>query len=180
LSNILKSEAELDKTVTLFIERLGEFADKQEAFDFGLWLEMYAYDNIGVAYFGKQFGFMRDSIDYKGYIQAVHQAMPFFHFLASTPQFMRPFFMVGAAAIPRLLKSLIAANEVGATAKRETFEAEAREENETAKRVYITSQLLNIVREKGKANNWGILEIVGENWTAVYTLQVLRFISHFC
>lgn len=131
---------------------------------------MYAYDNIGVAYFGKQFGFMRDSIDYKGYIRAVHEAMPFFHFLASTPQFMRPFFMVGAAAIPKLLTALIAANEVGATARRETLEAKARSEHETTKRVDITSQLLNIVREKGEANNWGIPEIVGENWTAVYAL----------
>jgi hypothetical protein len=180
LSNILKSEAALDKTVDLFIERLSEFADKEEAFDFGLWLEMYAYDNIGVAYFGKQFGFLQDRIDYKGYIGAVHNAMPLFHFLASTPQFMRPFFLVGAIAVPKLLKSLIAANEVGNTARRETYEAKARTEDETAKRVDVTSQLLSIVREKGQANNWGVAEIVGENWTAVYASRIRYSYTNIC
>lgn len=39
-SNILKNEAELDSTLLLFLERLNGFADRKEAFDFGLWLEM--------------------------------------------------------------------------------------------------------------------------------------------
>lgn len=167
VSSVLKCETGLDETVLLFNQRLGEFADRQEAFDFGLWLEMYAYDNIGVAFFGKQFGFLKDSVDYKGYIKAVHDSMPFFHFIASSPQFLRPFFIAGALAIPKLRKALIAAGEVEQTAKRETFEAQARAEMDTEKRVDVTSQLLGIVRSKGKEHNWGIKEVVSENWTAV-------------
>lgn len=157
----------MDETVLLFIQRLNEFADRQEAFDFGLWLEMYAYDNVGVVFFGKQFGFLKDSIDYKGYIKAVHDAMPFFHFIASSPRYMRLFFMAGALAISKLRKALIAANEIEETAKRETSEAQARTEADTEKRVDVTSQLLGIVRIKGEQHDVGIKEIVSENWTAV-------------
>lgn len=40
LSSILKNEPNLDATLELFLERLGSFADGNETFDFGLWLEM--------------------------------------------------------------------------------------------------------------------------------------------
>lgn len=40
LSSILKSEAMLDEMLELFMQRLGGFAERGEAFDFGLWLEM--------------------------------------------------------------------------------------------------------------------------------------------
>jgi hypothetical protein len=39
-ASILKSEGELDTTLNLFMKRIGEFADKNQAFDFGFWLEM--------------------------------------------------------------------------------------------------------------------------------------------
>jgi len=40
LSSILKSEVELDTTLSLFIKRIEGFADRKDAFDFGQWLEM--------------------------------------------------------------------------------------------------------------------------------------------
>jgi hypothetical protein len=42
LSSILKNEPGLDKTLELFLARLDSFADSNEAFDFGIWLEMWA------------------------------------------------------------------------------------------------------------------------------------------
>jgi len=40
MSSILKMESFLDETTELFVTRIGEFADRGEAFDFGMWLEM--------------------------------------------------------------------------------------------------------------------------------------------
>lgn len=40
LTSILKNEAALDETMNLFMHRIGEFADRDEIFDFGHWLEM--------------------------------------------------------------------------------------------------------------------------------------------
>jgi len=167
LTSVLKSETGIDETVQLFIERLDEFADCGEEFDFGLWLEMYAWDNIGVVFFGKQFGFLKDRIDYGGYIQAVHRSLPFLGILAMSPAYVRPFLMVGALAVPKLFKAVIAVGGVKTTSERETYAAQARSEEVSAKRVDMTSLMLGIVREKGEKNNFGIREIVSENWTAV-------------
>ncbi|KAF1941940.1 cytochrome P450 [Clathrospora elynae] len=167
LSNVLKSEPELDKTCSLFIERLGEFADSNEAFDFGLWLEMYCYDNIGVIFFGKQFGFLKDRIDYKNYIKSVHQAMPLLHALASAPAYARPFLIGGAVCVPKLLKAVFAVDNVRRTAQRETYGAQERAEADTEKRVDMTSAMLRIMRDKGNKHNFGLNEIASENFIAV-------------
>jgi hypothetical protein len=167
LSSVLKSEPALDEARNVFIQRLDEFADKNEEFDFGLWLEMYAYDNIGVVFFGKQFGFLKDSVDYGGYINAVHKAMPFLNTLAASPPYARSLLMIGALAVPSLLKAVIAVNGVKKTAQRETYAAQARTDEVSAKRVDMTSQMMGIVREKGEKSNFGVNEIVSENWIAV-------------
>jgi hypothetical protein len=167
LSSVLKSEPALDEARNVFIQRLDEFADKNEEFDFGLWLEMYAYDNIGVVFFGKQFGFLKDSVDYGGYINAVHKAMPFLNTLAASPPYARSLLMIGALAVPSLLKAVIAVNGVKKTAQRETYAAQARTDEASAKRVDMTSQMMGIVREKGEKSNFGVNEIVSENWIAV-------------
>lgn len=44
-SSILKSEVGLDEMLDLFMERLAGFADRGEAFDFGLWLEMWVFSS---------------------------------------------------------------------------------------------------------------------------------------
>jgi hypothetical protein len=40
LSSMLKNEVAIDETTNTFMERMRAFADQEEAFDFGLWLEM--------------------------------------------------------------------------------------------------------------------------------------------
>jgi hypothetical protein len=40
LSSMLKNEVAIDETTGTFMKRMGAFADQEEAFDFGLWLEM--------------------------------------------------------------------------------------------------------------------------------------------
>lgn len=128
---------------------------------------MYTYDNIGVVFFGKQFGFLKNSIDHKNYIVSVHKAMPFLHCLAAAPAYARPFLMAAALFVPKLLGAVIAVSDIKKTAERETSEAQARAESDTEKRVDMTSLMLGIMREKGEKNNFGRTEIVSENWVAV-------------
>ncbi|KAH8724239.1 cytochrome P450 [Phaeosphaeriaceae sp. PMI808] len=184
ISSVSKSEPAIDQTGKLFVQRLNEFADRGEEFDFGLWLEMYTYDNIGVVFFGKQFGFLRDRIDYGGFIHAVHKALPFLAIIAMAPTYVRPFLMTTAVAFPKLLMAVIAVNGVMTAAKTETADAQTRSEEDSAKRADITSQLLGVVREKGEKANFGINEIISENWTAIMagsdsTSIALRSIFYF-
>jgi hypothetical protein len=39
LSNVLQSEPYIDKCTELFIQRIGEYADRKEVFDLGTWLQ---------------------------------------------------------------------------------------------------------------------------------------------
>jgi hypothetical protein len=167
LTSVLKSEPGLDETVRLFVERLDEFADSGEEFDFGLWLEMFVYDSIGVVFFSKQFGFLKDRVDFGGYIEAVHRSLPFLGILAMSPPYFRPVLMAGALTIPKLFGAAIAVGGVYTTAERETLAAQARAKEDSAKRVDMTSQMLVIVREKGAKINFGVREIMSENWNAV-------------
>jgi len=40
-TSVLKNEEGIDDVLSLLLQRIGEFADREEAFDFGRWLEMF-------------------------------------------------------------------------------------------------------------------------------------------
>ncbi|KAF2635347.1 cytochrome P450 [Massarina eburnea CBS 473.64] len=167
LGSILKSEKELDAALDLFVKRCGEFADKDQAFDFGCWLEMYAFDNIGAIFFGEQFGFLEKSEDHGGYMKAVHLAMPFLSVVTMTPVWARPLVLATAFVTPKLLKAVIAVDGIRKTAVKETEVAAARSVESTSQRYDAISQLLNIVHEKGEKVNFTMAEVTSEMWTGI-------------
>lgn len=165
LSSVLKNEPQIDVNVNMLLDRLDGFVERKEEVDLGLWLEMYAYDNIGSVVFGKPFGFLETSSDYGNYIAAVHKAMPFLSVVSMAPSYARKFLLIFAAAIPSLLRAVLAVDEIRKNAIRETEGAMAR--GSDIKRHDILTRLLDIYdKNEGK----GILthhEIVGEMWVAV-------------
>ncbi|KAF2132974.1 cytochrome P450 [Dothidotthia symphoricarpi CBS 119687] len=165
LTSMLKNEGALDKTANLFMERLGDFADRNESFDFGLWLEMFAFDNVGAVFFGKQFGFLEESTDYGGYINAVHTALPLNSFVAMAPFWIRPLLLNCGIVIPKIFKAVMAAAGIWETAVRETNMAQERSQDNTAKRNDILSQLLAI--EQDKKSGLTIQGVHTEMWAAV-------------
>jgi hypothetical protein len=50
---------------------------------------------------------------------------------------------------------------------RETHDAQAQAEQNTAKRIDMTSNSINVVPEKGAKNNFRLREVISGNWTAV-------------
>jgi hypothetical protein len=184
-SSIAKNEPGMDAILELFMERLGSFADGKEAFDFGLWLEMlvvyyqriiivpvltllrYSFDNVGVALFGQAFGFLKNSIDYHDYIHSVHLAMPFLTLLTVTPYYIRPFLLLVAVCIPRLLKAVLAIEDIKKSAIVETKNAMDRSLEVTGKRPDLLSQLLAIVQDKGKKVNYTHKEITSDMWVGM-------------
>jgi cytochrome P450 len=165
LSSILKNEQLMDQNVDMFVRRLGEFADRAEEVDFGLWLEMYAYDNIGSVFFGNPFGFLEHSTDHGNYIAAVHKAMPLLSVMTHAPSYFRPVLMVFAAFVPALLRAVISIDGIRKTAVRETDVAMAR--GTDSRQNHMLSQLLRIVEEKGEKTGITHHEVTGEMWVAV-------------
>ncbi|KAF3036928.1 hypothetical protein E8E12_005412 [Didymella heteroderae] len=115
LSNILKNEKKMDENVQLLLGRLDGFVERKEEVDLGLWLEMYAYDNIGSVFGGKPFGFLETGSDYGGYIAAVHKAMPFLSVVTMAPSYARTALMAVAATVPSLLRAVLAVDGIRKT-----------------------------------------------------------------
>ncbi|KAJ4330396.1 Cytochrome P450 monooxygenase acrts1 [Didymella glomerata] len=173
---MLKNERALDEVVDLFMQKLGEFADRKIAFDFGEWLEMFSFDGIGTVFFGNPFGFLKDSVDYGGYINAVHTAMPLNSVVAMAPLWVRPAILYCGIAIPKVLKAIMAADGIRKTAVRETEIAQARTQDTTSKRNDILSQILSI--KNAKPGSLTINDVHVEMW-AVVTSGALRAIFYY-
>ncbi|RYO34967.1 hypothetical protein AA0111_g3638 [Alternaria arborescens] len=182
LSSMLKNERALDDLVKLFGDKLGGFADCQDAFDFGLWLEMFSFDVVGAVFFGSPFGFLETSSDYGNYIAAVHTALPLNSVVAMAPLWIRRYLLQVGVMIPKVLKAIIATDGIRQTAVRETGVAQERTSNANANRTDVLSQLLSIMREKNDCLT--IKEIHVEMWAAVIagsdsTSGALRAIFYF-
>ncbi|PSN68694.1 cytochrome P450 [Corynespora cassiicola Philippines] len=167
LSNILKNEDKEDECMELFMKILGEFADDGEEFDFGLWLEMYAYDVVGAMFTGKRFGFLEERRDHGNYIQAIWRAMPFLSVVAMAPSYIRPLLQTSALLFPKLFKAILAVDDIRKTAVRETKETMARAEEATAMSNDIISQLTTIVHTRGEKLNFTDKEVTSLMWSAV-------------
>lgn len=118
-------------------------------------------------FFGDQFGFLENSCDHGNYIRSIHLAMPFLSVVSNAPVYVRPLLMVGAAAIPKLLKAVLAVDGILKTAIRETKKGMERSAEATSKRYDIISQLLYIAQENGRKANFTHHEVTIEMWTAV-------------
>jgi hypothetical protein len=123
----------------------------------------YAYDNIGVVFFGKQFGFMQHRVDFGNYIHAVHQAMPLLSVVSHALRYIRPLLLVGAAFVPRLLRAILSVQGIRRTAVRETKRSMAK--GDKTEKFDVLSQLLTIVKS-GKAG-LSQREVESEMWTGI-------------
>ena len=63
LPNLLQSEAAIDSCVSLFMNRLHEFASKRESVDLGAWLQYFAFDVVGEVTFASKLGFLEKGTD---------------------------------------------------------------------------------------------------------------------
>jgi hypothetical protein len=131
----------------------------------------YSFDNVGVALFGQAFGFLKNSIDYHDYIHSTHLAMPFLTLLTVTPYYIRPVLLLVTVCIPKLLKAVLAIEDIKKAAIAETKTAMKRSLEVTGKRPDLTSQLLAIVQEKGEKVNYSHKEITSDMWVGVYVLS---------
>jgi hypothetical protein len=125
----------------------------------------YSFDNVGAVFFGKQFGFVENSIDYGDYIKAVHTAMPLNSFVAMAPLWIRGYLLKIGIMIPKVLKAIMAADGIRQTAVRETGIAQERTLDMNSKRTDILSQLLSIMQERKDIIT--IREVHVEMWAAV-------------
>jgi hypothetical protein len=94
--------------------------------------------------------------------------MPFLTLLTVTPYYVRPFLLLVAVCIPRLLKAVLAIEDIKKSAIIETKSAMDRTSEVTGKRPDLMSQLLAIVQEKGEKVNYSHREITSDMWVGMH------------
>jgi cytochrome P450 len=72
LSNILKSEHEIDTQMSLFFSRLDGLAANEESVEFDKWFNYIAFDCLGLVTFSRSFGFVEEGTDIRGAIANTH------------------------------------------------------------------------------------------------------------
>lgn len=72
LSSLVKYETHIDDCMDVFLQRLGELAERDEPVDMFNWLQFYAFDVISNLTYSKRFGFLDAGEDRNGLIEALH------------------------------------------------------------------------------------------------------------
>lgn len=134
---------------------LGDIAD----------LARHAFVNVGAVFFGRQFSFAEDSIDYGDYIKSVHTAMPLSSVIAMAPLWIRGYLLMIGILIPKVLKAIMAAQGIQQTAIRETNLTQGRTLDANSNRTDILSQLLAMMQ--AKKDSVTIRDVHVEMWSAV-------------
>ncbi|EOA91723.1 uncharacterized protein SETTUDRAFT_152774 [Exserohilum turcica Et28A] len=167
LTNVLKNETYINKVSELFIQRLGEFADRGESLDFGEWLQMYTFDVVGEIFFGSMFGFLEHSKDHEAYIASLDALMPVLCVAAVASNYMRPLVMGSAIAIPVVFKALKALESIRNAAVIATKKRVKEVEDGKVPRNDMLQQLFDIVQEKGEKANFSGREVTLEAYVAM-------------
>lgn len=71
LTSLLAKEDAVDSCSTLFMEKLGAFADEKRPVDLGQWLQYYAFDVIGEFSFAMKLGFLEKGADVDGMMETI-------------------------------------------------------------------------------------------------------------
>jgi len=167
LANILRHEDHIAKCTNVFLERMTEYADKEETVDIGHWLHMYAFDVVGELCFGNMFGFMERNTDINGWISALDALMPVMCAAAIAPTYIRPFIMGSAVLFPGILKALKSFEALRTSAVSCVNKRVKEVEAGTTDRIDLLQQFSNIVREKGTQVNFTDSEVTLEGYVAM-------------
>lgn len=93
--------------------------------------------------------------------------MPFLTLLTVTPYYTRPFLLFVAVCIPKLLRAVLAVEDIKKTAIKETKKATERSLEVTGNRPDVVSQLLAIVQDRGEKVNYSHREITSDMWVGM-------------
>lgn len=114
------------------------------------------------------FGFLADEQDHGGYIKAVDSYMPFITISGVMPSYVRPLFILTAFLIPKFFRAIQALQHIGSAADACIEERKKVHANGgIGKRDDMLEGFFSIMREKGKAKDFGFQEVKAEVFTGL-------------
>ncbi|KAG9776743.1 benzoate 4-monooxygenase cytochrome-like protein P450, partial [Aureobasidium melanogenum] len=110
LPNLLESEEAIDSCIKLFMQRLGEFADRREPVDLGMWLQYFAFDVVGEVTFASKLGFLEQGKDVDGMIQAIQGMLAYAALCGQVPEYHK--YLLGNPLFALLMPAMETWNQV--------------------------------------------------------------------
>ncbi|KAF4534195.1 Pisatin demethylase [Lasiodiplodia theobromae] len=155
---VLENEKYVDPVIELFMQRMGELADRGDAFD----ISEYTFDVIGELFFGRAFGFLRESKDIGGYIAAVDIILPHAIRMAVLPKVLWPLQILMLPFSATFRHGVSVFNSLTAVSKKLVDE---RVESGKG-RPDMLEKLLEVSREKSP--DFDITDVYTESYTAIF------------
>ncbi|KAF2142893.1 uncharacterized protein K452DRAFT_357955 [Aplosporella prunicola CBS 121167] len=110
LSSLLAKEEAVDSCSIIFMEKMKDFADRNEAVDLGMWLQYYAFDVVGELSFAKKLGFLEKGADVDGMMETIAGILVYASQVGQLPEF-HPL-LLGNPLFPILMPSMESWNSV--------------------------------------------------------------------
>ena len=110
LANLLQSESAIDSCWTLFMDRLNEFASKDQPVDLGAWLQYYAFDVIGEVTFASKFGFLEQGKDVDGMMKAIQGMLTYAALCGQVPEYDK--YLLGNPLFTMVMPAMESWNQV--------------------------------------------------------------------
>jgi cytochrome P450 len=167
MRSVLKNEAAMDECISMFVQRLGEFAAKKEELDLGHWLELFAFDVIGYTLSGRSLGFVETGTDVGRWIESKDQLLPFTHVAGQGPSYMVVPLMILAFLAPGVAKAFKGIGDITVASKRLVQEKMDVPVEEVVKGHDIVSQLFGVMHSRGSEEGFTQREIHLEAWVSI-------------
>ncbi|KAL4881002.1 cytochrome P450 [Aspergillus karnatakaensis] len=168
MTSILQSEKYIEKCIDVWLEKLGEIADRKGTFEMWTWTRMYAYDVIGELYFSKMFGFLKSGGDHRGYIEAAEDLIPVQTLAGNMPTYIRGLFMFTGILFPQVRSALKALGNLTAATdsmlKERTAALQDPEYSQKPQRADILGKLLDIMHKNGKEVDFELADVKMESF----------------
>jgi hypothetical protein len=147
----------------------------------------YAFDVVGELFFGQQFGFMQNPHDHESYIASLDNLLPVMMTASLVPPAFRGLvlgFSVFSSTVRKGYKAIkhISAAARGCVARRANANTKSESQGD---RTDLLHHLLNIMKNKGEAVDFGKGEVESEAYSAMYEhissgLRAIKLLTMTC
>ncbi|KAM0486999.1 hypothetical protein ACHAPX_000266 [Trichoderma viride] len=98
-------QSPVDGCTKILLDKLREFAHKQEVVDIGPWLQWYAFDVIGAITFSQRFGCLESGSDVGGLISGIEDTLKYVGVVGQLPE-LHPW-LIGNAKLITTIQKLV-------------------------------------------------------------------------
>lgn len=105
MSSLAEMQSSVDGCTKILLDKLREFANKQEVVDIGPWLQWYAFDVIGAITFSQRFGCLESGSDVGGLISGIEDTLKYVGVVGQLPE-LHPW-LIGNAKLVTTIQKLV-------------------------------------------------------------------------